>query len=181
MVGRAGHRGRVPVAVFNLGVVLAQVGGFMRRDDGLHLVFHGLRIHALVHASAEETARGTVGDFLPVERASPVASSLYAQELQRRAAIRGFVPGHAAAALEGGLCAGARRVRAQRAAAAAAPEARDGTRLKRELTRFSSGRHIKRRIKHALTSHFSEKQALTVRRVSGFISGPLRENLCMPF
>src|ERR1017187_4463983 len=106
----------MPAAVSNLGAVLAQVGDFVRRGDGMHLVFHGLRIYALVHAPAEEAARGAFGNFLPAEWASPAAPSLHAQEFQRGAAVCGYVPWHAADALEGGLRAGARPVRSGRAA-----------------------------------------------------------------
>src|ERR1035438_4557275 len=82
----------------------------------MHLVFHGLRIYALVHAPAEEAARGTFGNFLPAERTSPAAPSLHAQEFQRGAAVCGYVLRHVAAALESDLRASARPLRAGRSA-----------------------------------------------------------------
>src|ERR1039457_6280511 len=88
------------------------MGGSVRCDDGMHLVFHGLRIHALVHAPAEEAACGTIGNLLPVERASSVASSLHAQELQRGAAVGGPVSGNADPPVAAAFPTGARAVRA---------------------------------------------------------------------
>ena len=102
------------VAVFGMGVVLAQMGGFVRRGGGLHCVFHGLRIHALVYASAQETARGTFGNFLPAQRPSSVASSLYAEKFQRRPAAGRLVPGNIADAFEDRVRAGAMSIPAQR-------------------------------------------------------------------
>jgi hypothetical protein len=50
-------------AVFYLGVFRAQVGSARRRGGGLHAVFHGLRIHALVHASAQGSGTWSVRGF----------------------------------------------------------------------------------------------------------------------
>src|SRR5579859_2334793 len=83
------------------------MGHLVRGSGGLLAVLHSLRIHALVHAPAQETARGAFGNFLPLERASFVAPSLHAPEFQRRPAAGGLVPGHVAVALESRLCPGA--------------------------------------------------------------------------
>jgi hypothetical protein len=92
-------------AVFSVGLFRAQMGCPVRHRRRVHPLFYGLRIHALVHAPAETTSRGTLGNFLPPQRPSSAAPSLHGKKFQRRPAAGGLVSGYLDAAFQSCLCA----------------------------------------------------------------------------
>lgn len=61
-----------------------------------------------MHAFAAEAFGGALGNFLPVEWASFVASPVYGEEFQRGVAAGGYVPGDFVVAVEGAFQAGER-------------------------------------------------------------------------
>src|SRR5580658_2668822 len=84
-------------------VAWSKLGDGVRRSTGLQRVLWRLRIHALVHALAPQTPRGTIRDFLPPQWPPLAASSLHEQEFQCRPALGGFVPGYVVAALQSSI------------------------------------------------------------------------------
>jgi len=106
MVERAGACGALPDSFCDLelyGRALGYRGRFI--CDNCRIL-RCLRIHALVHAFAEEAEYRAVGDLFPIEWPSSSASSLHAQEFQRGVPVGGSHLGHAYASIEGKVRAG---------------------------------------------------------------------------
>lgn len=114
MVERAGAVVGSVAAILDRVNVHATMGVAVRCSVVLHVVLSGLRIPALVHASAKTAAFGKIMDLLPAERTSSAAPSLHADKFQCGAAAGGSAVGHITVTRKIQLPAGARFIRAGR-------------------------------------------------------------------